>query len=326
MKRLLVFFSFIFCFSFVFSEVSVISVTDEDKHTKKEDFFHTFEYLIYPLNNTKTTNLVSVGKCQATRISRKWFATAAHCLSKCSSGCKIEVDLLEQPISAKATVIHSKKNPTVFIHPDYSSKVFVKNDFALIRLDLNRAPLTYYERPNKLHPYNLLLSEQQFNQFLEKNRKAASQFWHIKKASFPPLVFFDNWNYILDRDVSVISIFDGKREVKKNPYAVHYVKNLGFAYTQNFGIRQGMSGSGVMTNTGELLGMISGITWSLDNPMDVSKQLFVFPVFNKEIADFMEQTMGSDYYKLEWKDAYPYLVHKSRKNYQSIINRIPKEK
>ena len=26
------------------AEVSVMSVTDEDKHTRAEDFYHTFEY------------------------------------------------------------------------------------------------------------------------------------------------------------------------------------------------------------------------------------------------------------------------------------------
>ena len=32
----------------VWGQVSVISVTDEDKHTRKEDFYHTFEYYITP--------------------------------------------------------------------------------------------------------------------------------------------------------------------------------------------------------------------------------------------------------------------------------------
>ena len=39
-------------------------------------------------------------------------------------------------------------------------------------------------------------------------------------------------------------------------------------------------------------------------------------------AAFMEQTMGSDYYKLTWKDAYPSFVYKSRRNYASVIESV----
>ena len=52
------------------------------------------------------------------------------------------------------------------------------------------------------------------------------------------------------------------------------------------------------------------------------EDFFMFPVFNDNIAAFMESVMGSDFYKLEWKDAYPYLVSKSRKNYRAIIESV----
>ncbi|MDO5764787.1 MAG: hypothetical protein Q4P84_03675, partial [Elusimicrobiales bacterium] len=102
------------CACAAFSQVSVISVTDENKHSKKEDFFHTFEYYILPLGRP------AGGKCQATRIGRRWFATAAHCVTPlCDNGCTLEVDLLEQPMSARASVQHSAKKPAVFVHPEY---------------------------------------------------------------------------------------------------------------------------------------------------------------------------------------------------------------
>ena len=46
MKRLLVFLFLFCCASAVWTQVSVLTVTDEDKHTTKEDFYHTFEYFI----------------------------------------------------------------------------------------------------------------------------------------------------------------------------------------------------------------------------------------------------------------------------------------
>ena len=297
-----------------FSQVSVISVTDENKHATKDDFSHTFEYYILP------SGRAAGGKCQATRIGRRWFATAAHCVTPlCDNGCTLEVDLLEQPMSARASVRHSAKQPAVFVHPDYKPGALALNDFALFRLDLDRTPLTYYRRGVQ----NVAVPSKTFAAFLDKNRRAASQLKHIQSPVFPSLVLFGQGNYVMKGTISVIAIFSGKRRVKKDPHPVHYVNDLGFAYTENFGIIQGMSGSGVMTNTGELLGIISGnLTTSRPvlNKAALTEEFFMFPVFNKRTAEFMQEVMGSDYYKLDWKDAYPALVRKSRRNYRDIVN------
>lgn len=324
MKRIFFHIFFLFCTTLCWGQVSILSVTDEDKHKTKEDFYHTFEYFIKPAGGGQQN------KCQATRIGRRWFATAAHCVAQtCQKGCTIQMDLLERPVSALASVTHTPKKPAVFVHPEYSSKVFVKNDFALIRLDLDRTSLAYYRHATKKQPYNRALTAQQFAAYLERNRKVKSQFTHIKSPELPPLVLFDNFNAIIDRKISVISIFGGVRKIEPDPYVVHYVKALGFAYTKNFGIRKGMSGSGVMTNTGELIGIVSGNMTSAHwekkkggEKVSAVEELFMFPVFNADVAAFMEQVMGSDYYKLTWKDAYPSFVYKSRRNYASVIESV----
>ncbi len=295
------------------AQVSVISVTDENKHATKEDFSHTFEYYIIPAGRP-----AAGGKCQATRIGRRWFVTAAHCVTPlCDKGCTLAVDLLEQPLSARAEVSHTVKKPAVFVHPGYMPGSLALNDVALFRLDLDRTPLSYYRRGAQ----NVAVSAQTFAAFLNKNRQAASQLKHIQSPSFPPLVLFGQDNYVVQRTLSVISIFGGKRQIKKNPHPVHYVNELGFAYTENFGVIQGMSGSGVMTNTGELIGIISGnLTLSRPGQNKASKpqEFFMFPVFNRRMTEFMQDAMGSDYYKLDWKDAYPSVVRKSRQNYREM--------
>lgn len=324
MKRLFVFLFLFCCAALGWAQVSVLTVTDEDKHKTKEDFYHTFEYFIKPAGGGQQA------KCQATRIGRRWFATAAHCVAQnCQNGCTIQMDLLERPVSALAKVSHTAKKPAVFIHPGYSPKAFVKNDFALIRLDLDRTTFTYYRHATKKQPYNLALTPQQFSTYLEQNRKAKSQFARINSPDLPPLALFADYNAIIQRKISVISIFDGVRKIEPDPYSVHYVKALGFAYTKNFGIRKGMSGSGVMTNTGELIGIVSGnmtsAHWAKQqdgSKMAAVEELFVFPVFNADIASFMADTMGSDYYKLSWKDATPPFVRKSRRNYASVIDSV----
>ncbi|MBR4591950.1 MAG: trypsin-like peptidase domain-containing protein [Elusimicrobiaceae bacterium] len=308
----------------ILAQVSVLSVTDEDKYTVKEDFSHTFEYSISPL--TKDFN--TIGKCQATRIARRWFVTAAHCVQSCTKGCLIQMDLLDQPVSAWARVKHTPQKPAIFADPDFSSREFVKHDLALIRLDLDRTPLTYYRRSEQKEQPAQLLSRQQFNKFLAGNSAARSALYHVKSPSFPPLLVFDEGNFRLDRNVSVISIFDGKRTVKLNTSPVHYIKALGYAYTNNFGIVPGMSGSGVMSNTGELVGLISGIFQvskkqpGTDGPASVKKEFFMFFAFNRPAIEFMKGVMGSDFDKLDVKDAYPGYAKKSRQNYAEIIRQI----
>ncbi len=298
------------------AEVSVISVTDTTQHSQKEDFYHTFEYFISSPGKQSA-------KCQATRIAPRWFATAAHCVyDLCQKQCTLQVDLLEQPVSVLASVLHTAKNPAVFVHPNYNPQQVPQDDFALFRLDLYRAPKMYYRRASNNSQPNMVVSEADFTGFLNKNRRAKSQYRHVLSPSFPPIAEFDPGNYVLDRNLSVIAIFDGKREVKPNPYPVYYVKELGYAYTSNFGIRKGMSGSGVMTNTGELVGIISamkGADWFRGNKKTMHVDWFVFSVFNQSLVSFMRSVMGSDFNKVERKDAYPYLVKKTRKNFASVV-------
>ena len=95
---------------------------------------------------------------------------------------------------------------------------------------------------------------------------------------------------------------------------------MGFAYTKNFGVREGMSGSGVMTNTGELTGIISGYL-GISGPQK-KQEYFMFAVFNKELMDFMESVMGSDYYKMDRKSAYPDYIRRSNINHKEVVESV----
>ena len=251
-------FLFIFCCFCALSlcaEVSVLSVVDEDKHQTKEDFHHTYEYFAVSGSISK--------KCQATRITSRWFATAAHCVQDvCRDKCTIRMDLMDTTVSVFAEGEHNVKgkikNPIVFVHPGYKNQRFVKDDFALIKLDVQKAPKIYFRRSSKKNEPAKALHEKEFLAWLKSHRRAAVKYDKALRPKFPPLVDFSvSRNYEIDRQLSVISIFDGVRNVAKATSAVYYVKNLGYAYTTNFGIRKGMSGSGVMSNTGELVGIIS---------------------------------------------------------------------
>lgn len=305
----------------LWAEVSVLSVTDEDKHRTKEDFYHTYEYFV--------TSPTAQAKCQATRIAPRWFATAAHCVKDpCRKECTIRMDLMDSAVSALAQGEHSSKNATVFIHPGYREGTLVRDDFALIKLDVRKAPKTYYRRATKKNPQNVAMKETDFFAWLAKHPLAKKQYNKAINPTLPPLVDFTvSRNYEIDRKLSVISIFGGKRDVKQATNPVYYVHSLGYAYTTNFGIQKGMSGSGVMTNTGELMGIISSNVdenWYKDGKRVSHKEWFMFPVFNESILSFMQDTMGSDFNKMGHKDAIPSFVKKTQHNFSPVEQAMKK--
>ena len=300
---------------FLAAEVGVLSLTSEDVHTKKEDFWHTFEYYVVGPSG-KTT------KCQATRIEKKWFATAAHCVAAlCTNNCTLRMDLLEQPYSAFVSVSHSAKKPVVFIHPGYNASRPVDHDFALLNIDLNKADVRYYRRPAGAEKQNVAVSKAMFNRFLQRNTTVRREFNSILHPSFPPLLYITGGTGRLNRELSVISIFGGKRQILKNPNPTDYVEKLGFAYTPNFGIREGMSGSGVMANTGELVGVVSAYL-GIWVGKKKEEEYFMFAVFDGDILNFMERVMGSDYYKLDRKEADSSYIGKASFNHSDVINAV----
>ena len=299
----------------LFAEVGLLSLTSEDMHTKKEDFWHTFEYYATAPDG-KTT------KCQATRIGKKWFATAAHCVAQpCQNGCTLQVDLLEQPFSVLIGATHTRKKPIVFIHSQYKPTEPVAHDFALLQIDVARAEARYYRRAESEGQPNLFVSKSVFDNFIRHNPPARRELEQALRPQLPPLLVFSDADARLARELSVISIFNGERHILHNPYPTDYVKQLGFAYTLNFGVKEGMSGSGVMTNTGELAGIISaylGIKTGKGTP----REYFMFAVFNADLLQFMEQVMGSDYYKLDRREAAPGYIKKSTADHTEIITAV----
>lgn len=297
------------------AQVGVLSVSSDDVHSRKEDFWHTFEYYAVDPEG-------KASKCQATRVGKKWFATAAHCVAEpCREGCTLRLDLLEQPYSVFASVKHTSKKPLVFIHPQYNIGEPVAHDFALLKIDLDRAQARYYRRPRAGELKNSAVPKREFDAFLKANPAARREFEQALRPALPPLLVFADQDGRIARELSVISIFNGKRQILHNPYPTDYVQDLGFAYTRNFGVREGMSGSGVMTNTGELAGIISAYL-SISVGGKKAVQYFMFAVFNPALTDFMESVMGSDYYKLDRKSAEDGFLIETDTDHAAVITAV----
>jgi len=77
-----------------------------------------------------------------------------------------------------------------------------------------------------------------------------------------------------------------------------------------------------MTNTGELIGIIAAYVGAdlYKGKQKIKHQdLFMFPVFNEELVSFMRDTLGSDWNRVDVKDASPYLVRKTRKDFTEVL-------
>lgn len=310
MRKILVLFFFLLACFCLRAEVGFITVTDEDKHSRKEDFYHTFEYHIIPEKGGDS-------KCQATRIGRQWFVTAAHCVyERCvQQKCSLRLDLLEGDISVFVTVDHSKQDKHVFIHPDYNPRIFAKNDFALLKINPLQGNWLYVKRLSDkvLMP----IPQKIFEDAVSKSLSARRAYRKVISPSFPPVLFFEHSTKKIDRKISIISIFDGKRDILPNPNPSYYVKEQELGYSYFFGTKKGTSGSGIMTNTGEVIGVNTGNHLYSDKNR---KDIHVFVVFNEKIMEFMKQVMGRDYDQLNTKWAYPdFVVRPDEKAVQDFI-------
>ena len=114
-------------------------------------------------------------------------------MERCAAGgCRIQMDLLDEPVSVLAQVDSTPKRPAVFVHSKYDKNVTARDDFALIRLDLNKAPLLYYKRVNRTGLVGI--SAQQFQTYLRTHRTAAAKFRRVMSGDLPSIVAFDLFN------------------------------------------------------------------------------------------------------------------------------------
>ena len=107
-------FLFLLCFAlspYLIAEVSFVNVKNEESYNSAKDFTNTYEI---NLNKHNTGELV---KCQAVRLARNWFITAAHCVKNaCESGCSFQARLLVGPnYELDFTATHANK---------FSKKIF----------------------------------------------------------------------------------------------------------------------------------------------------------------------------------------------------------
>ncbi len=295
MKKLFLILIFTFFIGIVFCQnVGFISSEEEiNTYATTDDFSNTFEINLAPLMKYNPGQTFQATKCQAVRLSKSWFITAAHCVEKtCQNGCDFQTRLVigknyEMDVIGTST----KKSPQIFIHPDRDvKKNMATYDIALIRFKPATSKFVY-----KDPSLNTGITQQEFMRRLNNYRTYKRA---LSSYNTPILLIMGAYRAqgpVLARKFSVLSSFQEERKVlRSNNKAIYYPQTKTFVL-QNFGIRQGISGSGLMTSKGELAGITSTI--SFDPATNIS-HLAQFAAFDKKTLAFIQEHVGDIKYNI----------------------------
>lgn len=286
--------SLIFLIVPIKAEVSFVTVTNEESYSSVKDFTNTYEI---NLNRHGANNVV---KCQAVRLAKNWFITAAHCVDEpCSKGaCSFQARLIVGPnYEVDLTTTQDKK---------LSKKIFKFNktklasrkiiyDIALIYFDPKETKTIFKDTATK-RP----ISEMEF---LRRIPNKTVYFRAINGTHLPTILVLNRKTpAVLKRNLSVISIWSGQKTLlKSSKLPVLYSPRLLNIITRNFGVIKGISGSGVMTNTGELLGIVSATADLKSTRSSSSIPLIYISPFDKEIMSFILEHIPNVSYKVaDW--------------------------
>ncbi len=274
-------------------DVSYIDISSENSYSKAADFSNTFEI------NINQHGKSQISKCQAVRLDRNWFITAAHCISpSCDENCSIQARLLiNKNYEMDLTATHTQKKPIIFMCP--KSNVDEKNaayDIALIHFKPSVSKIIY-----KNNAIGQSATEQEFVDSLPNYNMFTSAYYG---RNIPPMLSVNaKEDSVIKKNISIVSIWDGKRGVLKSTRPIFYSPKMHYIHTENFGVIQGISGSGAMTNTGELIGLVSAMAVLDYVDKNSGKQfrtnIIFIASFDNTVKDFIKQYLP----QLTFKDA-----------------------
>ena len=238
--------------------------------------------------------------CQAFRIHKNWFATAAHCVDMCffDGECNIKILLAEGAVNVSTKV----DRQDIYIPKEYRTVDAQK------RMSTHKfwdVALIHY-RPQEYH-YEFAAgggtaTAEEFNQALQESRSLRAQWKGAVHPEIPMLYSYGGEELmLLPQNLIVPRWTFGQMESFSNPQTVLYFgENKSLWGADGFGVDHGNSGGAVVLEDGGIVGIA---TAKMDNnlPADVraafpkfgqAYEFFVFNGFSPQTTlKFIEKTM-----------------------------------
>lgn len=243
-------------------------------------------------------------QCHAVRIAPKWYLTAAHCVRPlCDKQCLVKVQLLSGPLQASALLEHNAAHPHVFVPRQYrpGNGKNIRYDLALLRFDPAAEDFSFYDGQRQTW-----LDEQGFLAALKKGPYAEqrTQWEALQKARPRLLSVTDGTSRRFVRPLAVPDLRpDGIYFHTSGERPFYFFTQLRHYLGQNFGVKRGMSGAGVIVPGGDVVGVVSaGLngTLVLYDPNDTAVSTvqapldyFMFTPLNQQNVAFIRATVSS---------------------------------
>lgn len=200
---------------------------------------------------------VEAAHCQAVRLTRDWYITAAHCVYDfcgANRSCVVQFDLAQSPdpLLAQARVHSNSSLRNVFIFPGYNPAQNRSSSFdvALIRFALGKDGYLFMDLDKEKE-----LSRAEFEKKLPFYPETQAQ-WN---APAPRLLTFDA--AVSARITPPIAVPRAEKGhiswVYNTGGQAFFVSELQHCVSTAFGVQKGNSGGGVFTAEGDLIGIVS---------------------------------------------------------------------
>lgn len=268
-----------------------------------------------------------VYSCQAVRVHKNWFITAAHCVyASCrdSKSCTVQITLAEAELKADVRIMHSTASPRVFIYSGFfpGQNRISGVDAALIYFDPETAHYLFANMET-----GESLEYDQFKKLLRFSPETKAQYQAygvrlINSATAPTAK--------LNPVLAVPRVSRGVVSYRLSATDNFFVERLKHFISPDFGVRQGNSGGGVFTADGDLIGIVSsGLFTGKDLAfhdeegktvftLKDASSFFFFTGFNGSTMGFIRNKVPS----LRTISLVPFFAEPTEQDFNDIIKQV----
>lgn len=296
---------YLLAFLFICTVSAFAQEEPEPRPVHEESFLVQKEIDIWRTDKTYNSQ-ASVYSCQAVRIHKNWFLTAAHCVYTACSGtqpCTVQITMAEAELRQTVRVYHSTSSQRVFIYPGFfpGQNRISSVDVALVRFDPETADFSY-EKQEKGAWKNI--PQEEFYARLPDCQETQAQ---LNAAGVRLVSSANLGNALFLPGIVVPKTVNGEIFYLQSPSSdIYFVEKLQHFISPGFGVRRGNSGGGVFTPQGDMVGLVSSLMYSKNGSASFydaegkavltlkdARDYFLFTGFNGATMNFIRNRVPS---------------------------------